>query len=99
MSQKPEIIVKKIPSNGEKTLRVDGFNAKDNNTFVINYYQYGPGSLQDHVYMQVGSHIMEEPVFDTLRTKEQLGYTVYNTLRNTYGILGKEIILLDLLVR
>ena len=88
---KPEIAVKKVPSEGEKILRVDGFNAKDNNTFVIDYYQFGPGSLQDHIYLQVGSHIMEEPVFDTLRTKEQLGYTVYNTLRNTYGILGMSI--------
>ena len=87
--------MKKIPTNGEKTLRVDGFNAKDNNTFVIDYYQYGPGSLEDHVYLQVGAHIMEEPVFDTLRTKEQLGYSVYNTLRNTYGILGKLLIASD----
>ena len=29
-----------------------------------------------------------EPCFDTLRTKEQLGYAVYSMLRNTYGILG-----------
>ncbi|XP_023349393.1 nardilysin [Eurytemora carolleeae] len=32
--------------------------------------------------------LMEEPVFDTLRTQEQLGYTVFNTLRNTHGVLG-----------
>jgi hypothetical protein len=25
--------------------------------------------------------MMEEPVFDTLRTREQLGYSVFNTLR------------------
>ena len=31
---------------------------------------------------------MEEPVFDTLRTREQLGYNVYPTLRNTFGVLG-----------
>lgn len=31
---------------------------------------------------------MEEPVFDVLRTQEQLGYNVYVTLRNTFGILG-----------
>ena len=91
IESKPEIAVTKIPKEGEKILRVDGFNAKDNNTFVIDFYQYGPGSLKDHVYMQVGAHIMEEPVFDTLRTKEQLGYSVYNTLRNTHGILGMSI--------
>jgi len=32
--------------------------------------------------------MMEEPVFDILRTKEQLGYDVYPTLRDTFGILG-----------
>jgi hypothetical protein len=31
---------------------------------------------------------MEEPVFDVLRTQEQLGYNVYATLRNTFGVLG-----------
>ena len=35
--------------------------------------------------------LMEEPVFDILRTKEQLGYTVFSMLRNTYGILGVSI--------
>lgn len=32
--------------------------------------------------------IIEEPVFDILRTKEQLGYHVYCSLRTTFGILG-----------
>ena len=31
---------------------------------------------------------MEEPVFDTLRTQEQLGYSVYSSHRNTFGVLG-----------
>ena len=32
--------------------------------------------------------IADEPAFDQLRTKEQLGYNVYCTLRDTYGVLG-----------
>lgn len=35
--------------------------------------------------------VMAEPVFDTLRTKEQLGYDVYCTNRNTFGIMGVSI--------
>lgn len=31
---------------------------------------------------------MEEPVFDVLRTQEQLGYNVNATLHNTFGVLG-----------
>lgn len=32
--------------------------------------------------------LIEEPLFDVLRTKEQLGYSVYCTIRETHGILG-----------
>jgi nardilysin len=31
---------------------------------------------------------MEEPVFDMLRTKEQLGYSVFSMMRYTFGVLG-----------
>ena len=32
--------------------------------------------------------LVKEPVFNTLRTKEQLGYSVFNTMRYTFGVLG-----------
>lgn len=32
--------------------------------------------------------LMEEPVFDALRTKEQLGYSVFSMMRYTFGVLG-----------
>ena len=31
---------------------------------------------------------MAEPVFGTLRTKEQLGYSVHCSTRLTHGVLG-----------
>lgn len=31
---------------------------------------------------------MEEPCFDILRTQEQLGYSVFCSCRNTFGVLG-----------
>lgn len=31
---------------------------------------------------------MYEPCFDTLRTKEQLGYSVHSGTRRTHGVLG-----------
>jgi len=31
---------------------------------------------------------MEEPCFDILRTKEQLGYSVFSDMKNTSGIIG-----------
>ena len=37
--------------------------------------------FREHVILELISQIMEEPVFDTLRTREQLGYSVYSQLR------------------
>ena len=62
-------------------VRVKSLNPGDANTMVTNYYQGGPGSLRDHAMLEVFTRMMEEPVFDTHRTREQLGYSVFNTLR------------------
>ena len=75
--------------NGQHFLRVNGVNPKDTNTIVTNYYQSAHrSSLENHMMLEIALTLMEEPVFDILRTKEQLGYAVYSMLRNTYGILG-----------
>ena len=37
---------------------------------------------------EMANMLMEEPVFNRLRTEEQLGYTVFSTLRNTFVVLG-----------
>lgn len=36
--------------------------------------------------------MMEEPCFDVLRTREQLGYVVYNSSKNTEGIIGLSVV-------
>merc|ERR1712150_317971 len=78
--------------NGDTFLRVNGINPKDTNTIITNYYQSSlKSSLENHMMMEIALTLMEEPVFDILRTKEQLGYAVYSMLRNTYGILGVSI--------
>jgi len=74
--------------DGTWTVRVDSLDRGDANTLVTNYYQKGAGSLRDHAVLESIVQLMEEPVFDTLRTQEQLGYSVAMTLRNTYGVLG-----------
>lgn len=40
------------------------------------------------VFSFVNQMLMEEPVFDNLRTKEQLGYSVFSMMRYTFGVLG-----------
>merc|ERR1719483_1100654 len=73
---------------GAWTVRVDSLDRGDANTLVTNYYQSGPGTIREHAVMEAIVLLMEEPVFDTLRTQEQLGYAVSMTLRNTYGVFG-----------
>ncbi|CAL4145200.1 unnamed protein product, partial [Meganyctiphanes norvegica] len=73
---------------GRNVVRVTGVNRNDTNSSVINYYQSGPGNLWEEVLNEFVMMVMDEPLFDFLRTKEQLGYHVYGTVRNTFSILG-----------
>ncbi|QQP51802.1 Nardilysin (Narginine dibasic convertase) [Caligus rogercresseyi] len=67
-----EIRCNEIPL-GEKFMRVKGLHPKDSNTIVTNYYQHGPGNIRTHALLEILCLAMEEPVFDVLRSKEQLG--------------------------
>merc|ERR1712147_208246 len=77
----------KLPKD-RLTLRVEGLDTRDANTLVTNYYQADKGTITLHATMETIVMMMEEPVFDTLRTQEQLGYHVSIQLRNTHGVLG-----------
>ncbi|QQP40772.1 Nardilysin (Narginine dibasic convertase), partial [Caligus rogercresseyi] len=68
-----------------------GILPTDNNTFVTNYYQFGLAKLVDQALFDLLAMMMDEPVFDVLRTKEQLGYYVFSLLRNTHGVFGIEV--------
>uniref|UniRef100_A0A1B6BXU5 Nardilysin n=1 Tax=Clastoptera arizonana TaxID=38151 RepID=A0A1B6BXU5_9HEMI len=83
----PEIRVCQIPT-GKRYCKVQSFNSNDTNSVVTNYYQSGPKKIKDHCICELLILMMQEPLFDTLRTKEQLGYDVSCTLRDTFGILG-----------
>ncbi|XP_018335112.2 nardilysin [Agrilus planipennis] len=76
---------------GEHCCRVLSFNKNDANSIITNYYQLGLLTIKNCVTMEFIMHMIEEPLFDILRTKEQLGYNVYCTVRDTCGILGYSI--------
>ncbi|KAE9349877.1 Nardilysin-like [Phytophthora fragariae] len=63
-------------------------NRSETNTQVEFYYQIGPLTLRHLAYADLLHQLMEEPLFDTLRTKQELGYDVSCTVRVTNGILG-----------
>ncbi|KAF2885664.1 hypothetical protein ILUMI_20515 [Ignelater luminosus] len=86
-NKRPEITINEIPL-GEHCCRVTSFNKTNSNSIITNYYQCGPVTIKDSVILEFIMLLIEEPLFDVLRTKEQLGYSVYCTIRDTYGILG-----------
>uniref|UniRef100_A0A7S3BZL8 Coenzyme PQQ synthesis protein F-like C-terminal lobe domain-containing protein n=1 Tax=Haptolina ericina TaxID=156174 RepID=A0A7S3BZL8_9EUKA len=63
-------------------------NAADSNCAVEVYWQVGKTSNRRSALLSLLDHIMDEPLFDTLRTKRQLGYSVRGSSRNTLQMLG-----------
>ncbi|RVE46874.1 hypothetical protein evm_008435 [Chilo suppressalis] len=73
---------------GERKVRVMSLNPHSTNSIVTNYYQGEATTPKDTATLEVLMMLMEEPVFDMLRTKEQLGYSVFSMMRYTFGVLG-----------
>lgn len=85
--QIPEVKVHQLPL-GERKIRVLSFNELSTNSIITNYYQGEATTPKDTATLEVLMLLMEEPVFDSLRTKEQLGYSVFSMMRYTFGVLG-----------
>ncbi|KAH1009982.1 nardilysin isoform X1 [Dendroctonus ponderosae] len=73
---------------GEKCCRAKNICKSDTNSVVTNYYQSDHFTIQNSAMLDIIMMLIEEPLFDTLRTKEQLGYQVYCSCRDTFGVLG-----------
>lgn len=82
-----DIRTMKIP-NGSTYLRCKAYNPNDVNTVVINFYQIGSITIRLNALIDLLVTIAEEPVFDILRTKEQLAYDVSVGIRDNQGVLG-----------
>ena len=52
------------------------------------YLQAGPNSPAARAQLDLLEQCCAEPFYDTLRTKEQLGYSVHCSTRLTHGVLG-----------
>ncbi|KAJ6636738.1 Nardilysin [Pseudolycoriella hygida] len=77
---------------GVNYLRCASMNIFDTNTVTCNYYQIGPITIKTNVLLELLMMVSEEPLFDSLRSKEQLGYDVSCSLRDNHGILGYTIV-------
>ncbi|XP_011685956.1 PREDICTED: nardilysin-like [Wasmannia auropunctata] len=83
----PQMRVTQIPL-GMCYCKLKNINKIDANSVVTNYYQAGVASIELSVLIDLMIMIMEEPLFNRLRTQEQLGYDVSCVLRDVNGILG-----------
>ncbi|XP_028157648.1 nardilysin-like isoform X4 [Ostrinia furnacalis] len=86
----PVLKVHQLPL-GEHKIRVLSLNPVSSNSIVTNYYQTAATTPKETAILEVIMMLMEEPVFDMLRTKEQLGYSVFSMMRYTFGVLGYSI--------
>lgn len=73
---------------GSSYLKVKSMRQNDKNSVVKNYYQVGKASIQNECMAEFLVSVINEPLFDTLRSHEQLGYGVSCTLRRNCGVLG-----------
>ncbi|XP_019877386.1 insulin-degrading enzyme isoform X4 [Aethina tumida] len=56
------------------------------------YYQCGLQSKENNMKLELFAQIIQEPCFNILRTKEQLGYIVFSGIRRANGVQGLRII-------
>ena len=87
--QYPPQSVLRIPNVLEATqIIVPSFNPSEQNTSCDVYIQVGKDNVRDRVMLDLLMHMMENPMYDQIRTQDQFGYDVYCSGRWTFGILG-----------
>ncbi|KAK9703223.1 Insulinase (Peptidase family M16) [Popillia japonica] len=57
------------------------------------YYQCGLQNTVNNMMLELFAQIINEPCFNVLRTKEQLGYIVFSGIRRSNGVQGLRIII------
>jgi len=77
----------KVPSNCISVIERKVVNPEETNSFVSVRFQVGPSIPENHAFLELLNHIAYEPYFDQLRTKEQLGYSVWSSFESTHGIM------------
>uniref|UniRef100_A0A3Q3J3I8 Insulin-degrading enzyme n=1 Tax=Monopterus albus TaxID=43700 RepID=A0A3Q3J3I8_MONAL len=68
-------------------------NDVHNNCGIEIYYQTDMQTTHDNMLLELFCQIISEPCFNTLRTKEQLGYIVFSGPRRANGVQGLRFII------
>jgi secreted Zn-dependent insulinase-like peptidase len=65
---------------GRTAIKIKTFMRESKNSRIQDYYDLGPRSVTVNAFAKLLKLIFTEPTFNILRTKEQLGYSVYVAL-------------------
>lgn len=76
-----------IPA-GATYLRVKSLLPNDKNSMIKNYYQIGKASTESECLLELLVKVMREPLFNSIRTNQQLGYSVSCSSKNDNNVLG-----------
>lgn len=68
--------------------RMAGPNSENQNSAVKLYWQVGLRTVTNGALLGLLAHLIREPCFDQLRTKEQLGYMVFSGMSDDDGVIG-----------
>eukprot|EP00873_Tetraselmis_striata_P042477 jgi/Tetstr1/462741/TSEL_000701.t1 len=71
-----------------RVFRMPVKNPEETNSAIEIYYQIKEYDVRSGAIVSMLDQLISEPCYDTLRTKEQLGYTVHCGQRLTHGVLG-----------
>jgi insulysin len=61
-------------------------NDNDENSAVTFYFQVPSKEIKDYMMIELLAEVLEQPFYDDLRTKQQLGYIVGSGARSREGI-------------
>ena len=78
----------KIPKDSAEIFQSILTDPANTNSAAISQYQIGPETLKFECLIQLIENYLEEPCFDTLRTKEQLGYVVSSYSHKMRGMMN-----------
>ena len=81
-----QLKVTKVPKSKEEFFILPLTDTNNTNSAVASLYQIGPETVRDECLISLVESYLEEPFFDQLRTKEQVGYVVSSYSHKMRGI-------------
>lgn len=80
--------ISKLPDKSSQRFQSLLTDTANTNSAIISQFQIGPESVNAECILSLIENYLEEPCFDTLRTKQQLGYIVNSYSHKMRGIMN-----------